>query len=422
MADRRRDSTRLLLGAASLVVLVAGLKAASTILVPFMVALFVSFLSLPLLFWLQRRGLPSSLCVAFTILADIAVLAGAGFLVSTSMNDLAREFPGYVQRFRSLGDGGVEWLEERGVPAKRWLQLEEAAEVRPPTDVRGVEIVGEPDGTPELPEDGPAQAWWFNLFDLDSVVDLTNRALRGVAAALSNAVIVVLITTFILAEVASFRDKIRLAFGSARIADRLTEVTEDLRRYLGIKTVVSLFTGLLLGTWVGILGVDFALLWGLLAFGLNFIPNLGSIIAAVPPSLLALVQHGPGTSLLVALGFLVVNMALGNVVEPAWMGRRLGLSTLVIFLSLVFWGWVWGPVGMLLSVPITMTAKILLENSDQYHWISVLLGDAQSSTRRRRRQTPAGRRSPEEPEGTGPVGGRARALADPEPRTTDGGH
>jgi AI-2 transport protein TqsA len=410
MADPRRDSARILLSVASLVVLIAGLKAASRILVPFMVALFVSFLSLPLLFWLQRRRLPAAVCVALTILADVALLAGAGFLVSTSMNDLAREFPGYVQRLRNIGDQGVDWLEERGVPAKRWLQLEETAQVRPPGDVRGVEIVGEPYGDPEPSDEGTAQAWWFNLFDLDSVVDLTNRALRGVAAALSNAVIVVLITTFILAEVASFRDKIRLAFGSVKLADRLTDVTEDMRRYLAIKTAVSAATGLLLGTWVAILGVDFALLWGLVAFGLNFIPNLGSIIAALPPMLVALVQLGPGSMLLVGVGYLVVNMTLGNMVEPAWMGRRLGLSTLVVFLSLVFWGWVWGPVGMLLSVPITMTAKILLENSDQYRWISVLLGDARGGAARRRRGG--------SPPGTEPTTGRA-ALGEPEPNAPE---
>ncbi|HVS15236.1 MAG TPA: AI-2E family transporter [Thermoanaerobaculia bacterium] len=410
MAERRRDSARILLSAASLVVLIAGLKAASTILVPFMVALFVSFVSLPLLFWLQRRRLPAVLCVALTILADVALLAGAGFLVSTSMNDLAREFPGYVQRLRNIGDHGVDWLEERGVPAKRWLQVEETPEVRLPSDVRGIEVVGEPDGTLEPFEEVAAQAWWFNLFDLDSVVDLTNRALRGVAAALSNAVIVVLITTFILAEVAGFREKIRLAFGSVQLADRLTDVTEDMRRYLAIKTAVSAVTGVLLGTWVGILGVDFALLWGLVAFGLNFIPNLGSIIAALPPMLLALVQHGPGSMLLVGVGYLVVNLALGNVVEPALMGRRLGLSTLVVFLSLVFWGWVWGPVGMLLSVPITMTAKILLENSDQYRWIAVLLGDASGSPRRRKRR-PDGPRPTSERE---PTTGRV-PMSEPEP-------
>jgi len=129
-----------------------------------------------------------------------------------------------------------------------------------------------------------------------------------------------------------------------------------------------------LGLWCWILGVDFPVLWGLLAFLFNFIPNIGSILAAVPPVLLALVQFGIGRTLAVAGGYVAVNMVVGNVIEPMVFGRKLGLSNLVVFLSLVFWGWIWGPVGMLLSVPLTMVVKLALEHSEQYHWVAVLLG------------------------------------------------
>ena len=109
------------------------------------------------------------------------------------------------------------------------------------------------------------------------------------------------------------------------------------------------------------------------AFLMNFIPTLGSLLASVPPVLLAVVQFGPGRALAVGLGFLVVNLTLGTFIEPHFMGRRFGLSTLVVFLSLVFWGWVWGPIGMLLSVPLTMIIKILMENSDEFRWMAVLI-------------------------------------------------
>jgi predicted PurR-regulated permease PerM len=155
-----------------------------------------------------------------------------------------------------------------------------------------------------------------------------------------------------------------------------TKIIVDVQRYLGIKTLISLATGILIGVWVAILGVDFPILWGILAFLFNYIPSLGSILAAVPTLLLALVQLGPGPAALVGLGYVVVNVALGTFVEPYFMGRKLGLSTLVIFLSLVFWGWVWGPVGMLLSVPLTMVVKILLENSENFRWVAVLLAPA----------------------------------------------
>ena len=127
-----------------------------------------------------------------------------------------------------------------------------------------------------------------------------------------------------------------------------------------------------------------ALLWGLVAFLLNYVPNLGSIIAAVPAVLLALVQYGVGHALLVLMGYVAVNMLLGNLLEPVLMGRRLGLSTLVVFLSLVFWGWVWGPVGMLLSVPLTMIAKIFLENTRDLAWLAVMLDSPQAISRRLR--------------------------------------
>jgi len=137
---------------------------------------------------------------------------------------------------------------------------------------------------------------------------------------------------------------------------------------------VSFFTGMTAGVWVGVLGVDFAILWGLLAFLLNYVPTIGSILAAVPPVPLAFVQFGPGKALLVAAGYIVINVVIGNLIEPRIMGKGLGLSTLVVFLSLLFWGWALGTIGMLLSVPLTMVVKIALEGHPNTRWAAVLLG------------------------------------------------
>jgi len=127
--------------------------------------------------------------------------------------------------------------------------------------------------------------------------------------------------------------------------------------------------------WLLILGVDFAMLWGLLAFFFNFVPNIGSIIAAIPPVVLAIVQPGMGLGVAtwVAIGYALINIVIGNVVEPRVMGRGLGLSTLVVFLSLIFWGAVLGPVGMLLSVPLTIIARIILAGHERTRWIAILL-------------------------------------------------
>jgi predicted PurR-regulated permease PerM len=204
-------------------------------------------------------------------------------------------------------------------------------------------------------------------------MDLVTGTLVGLLSVLSKLLLVFLTIVFILFEAAGFPAKLQAAFGEQESSARFEKIKLEIQRYLGTKTVVSLATGGLAGAATAIVGVDFPLLWGALAFLLNYIPTLGSIIAAGPPLLLALIQLGPGHALAVAVSFLAINVVLGNLVEPYLMGRRLGLSTLVVFISLVFWGWIWGPVGMLLSVPLTMILKIMLENTEDLRWVAVLL-------------------------------------------------
>ncbi len=378
---------RVLVVAACVVVLVAGLRAASSVIEPFLIALFVVILSLPVLFWLKQR-LPAILAVLGTILMDIAVLAAAGSLVGTTVNQLAGDMDKYQDSLTELFDDGSAWLEERGLQPE-WLaspdeEETDAGESDVGTDAdRGGETVAATVGPP-APHDAGEEAEPSGLLSrLDSslLFDFANQALRYTATAFSSLLIIALIVVFMLFEAATFRAKVRTAFTGADAEERFSRVMHEIQHYIGIKTVVSAATGLLIGVWVGVLGVDFAIFWGLVAFVLNFIPNLGSIIAAVPTTLLAMVQIGVGRGLLVALGYLIVNMVIGNLIEPHLMGRRLGLSTLVVVLSLVFWGWVWGPIGMLLSVPLTMVVKILLENTEEFRWVAVLLGDSRSAER-----------------------------------------
>lgn len=389
---------RVLVVAACVVVLVAGLRAASSVIEPFLIALFVVMLSLPVLFWLKER-LPAMLAVLGTILLDVAVLAAAGSLVGTTVNQLAGDMDKYRDSLTALVDDGVTWLEERGLQPE-WLASPDAerdsaersaagagsgndgvavvgADGQPAPEGAG-EAVGGTDSQPAPESVGEAADGPGLLSRLDSslLFDFANQALRYTATAFSSLLIIALIVVFMLAEAATFRAKVRMAFRGAGAEERFSHVMQEIRHYIGIKTVVSAATGLLIGVWTGVLGVDFAIFWGLVAFVLNFIPNLGSIIAAVPTTLLAMVQIGVGRGLLVALGYLIVNMVIGNFIEPHLMGRRLGLSTLVVVLSLVFWGWVWGPIGMLLSVPLTMVLKIMLENTEEFRWVAVLLGNS----------------------------------------------
>jgi predicted PurR-regulated permease PerM len=147
-----------------------------------------------------------------------------------------------------------------------------------------------------------------------------------------------------------------------------------MKRYMVIKTLISLATGILIALWLHILGVDYPILWGFLAFLLNYIPNIGSLIAAIPAVILALIQLGPGSSIMVIVGYTAVNFIVGNIIEPRLMGRKLGLSTLVVFLSLIFWGALLGLVGAILSIPLTMTLKFAFESGESTKWIAVLLG------------------------------------------------
>ena len=145
--------------------------------------------------------------------------------------------------------------------------------------------------------------------------------------------------------------------------------------YIAIKGFVSLLTGFLVFVLLKLIGVEYAVLWSVTAVLLNFIPTVGSIIAAVPPVLLSLVQLSVADSIFVLLGYLVINLFVGNYIEPRWMGKGLNLSPFVVFVSLVFWGWILGPVGMLLSIPLTILVKIGLETQEETKWIAVLLGD-----------------------------------------------
>lgn len=155
-----------------------------------------------------------------------------------------------------------------------------------------------------------------------------------------------------------------------------------MRRYLVIKTVASTVTGLLIYLGLIALGVKFAPLWGLVAFLMNFVPAVGSVLAAIPTIGLALVDFGLEGAIAVAILYLVVNVTIGNFIEPQILGQGVGLSPLIVVTSLVFWGFVLGPVGMVLAVPLTVILRIALDSQPNTQWLAVLLGPAVPRKRR----------------------------------------
>jgi len=302
--------------------------------VPFLLAVFLAVVSIPFMRWLQSKHVPRLLAVISTILAGVGVIVILGLVLGRALNELADVAPQYQVRLQEVVDSSVVLLSGWGIPVEGWQSRD--------------------------------------LFPV-GLFDVLGGAISAFALFASNAFPVLLAMIFILTEAVGFSAKLQAAFGSTAHFKPLERMTRQVQHYLVIKTAMSAVTGTVVGVWVWSLGLDFVILWGLVAFLLNFIPNLGSIIAAVPAVLFALIQLGPGRAAVIALGYVVVNIVVGNFVEPMLMGRRLGLSTLVVFTSLVFWGWMWGPVGMLLSVPLTMVVKIALENTENFRWAAVML-------------------------------------------------
>ena len=215
----------------------------------------------------------------------------------------------------------------------------------------------------------------LDMIQPGAAMGLVATLLNGLQGLLANFFLIIFSVGFMLLESSSLPAKIRLVLRASRGGEShyFKRFTSSVQRYLGIKSLTSFATGLAVWLLAAVFGLDFPILWGILAFLLNFVPNIGSIIAAIPAVLLALIQLDGLSAAFIALGYFVINISIGGVIEPRVMGRGLGLSTLVVFLSLVFWGWVLGPVGMLLSVPLTMTAKIALESSERTAAIGLLL-------------------------------------------------
>lgn len=335
----RTSPSQVLITMAAFVVVVAGMRASADIIVPFLLALFIAVISTPALDSLEKLGLPRALAMIVVIAVIVAAGVGITGLVGSSLRQFSANLPEYTDRLNSYTQAVESWLDHYGVPF-------DAGELR-------------------------------NLIDASRVMKLAADVFNSFGGVLTNAFLIFLTVVFILFETASFAVKLRAVVDDPDdTLARIRNVTDSVKRYLAIKTLTSLATGVVIGVCLAILGVDNPVLWGLLAFMFNYVPNIGSIIAAVPTVLFALVQLGVGGALATAAVFAVVNVIIGSVLEPRFMGRGLGLSTLVVFLSLVFWGWVLGLVGMFLSVPLTMTVQIALSANEGTRWIAVFLGSA----------------------------------------------
>lgn len=359
--SRTSTVSQFLIPLAAFMIVAAGLRAAVSILVPFLMAVFLAIIATPALFWLQKKRIPTAL--AITIISAVLLIGGIllGALLAAAIADFTRDLPEFE---KNLHNTILRWSEHLSYaqPAQIEGGQDSAESLSRHAEEKVNQIL-------QIVRES-----FQKYIHPDQIIQLLRDMLTQLGSILANGFLIYLTMIFILMEASILPAKIRAAtLQSPEIFENLSKVANDVKRYLAIKTVISLLTGLFITFLLLILKVNYAVLWGLLAFLLNFVPTIGSLIAAVPAVLLALLQAGPGTALLTAAGYLAVNVVLGNFIEPKVMGERLGLSVLVVFLSLIFWGWILGPFGMLLAVPLTMLFKIILQSREDTRWLATLL-------------------------------------------------
>ena len=323
---------------ACVVIILSAIKTASPIVVPFVLSAFLAVICNPAIVLMSRFRIPKWLSIILLMAFIVLMGLWLASLVGSSITEFSKQMPVYRQQLIEQFAWVIEKLQSLNIQISKQKVLD--------------------------------------YFDPGMALSMTTNMLSGVGNVMANLFLIVLTIVFMLFEAQSLPKKLHLALDDPDMRlKQIDKFLQSVNQYMVIKTLVSLATAVVIGIGLTIIGVDYALLWAVIAFLFNYIPNIGSIIAAVPAVLLAFIQMGPGAAGITGLLYIGTNMVMGNVVEPRFMGKGLGLSTLVVFLSLIFWGWLLGSVGMLLSVPLTMIVKIGLESSQSGSWLAILLSD-----------------------------------------------
>ncbi|MEV0033546.1 AI-2E family transporter [Nocardia sp. NPDC050793] len=329
-----------LLAAASAVVAVGGIKAFAGIVGPVFLALMLTVAVQPLQTWAQRRGLRPWVGMVVALVAVISILVGLVGAVVVSAAQLATELPNYSDRADELLDGLRDALADAGVGADQIQNM-------------------------------------LNSLDIGKVVDLLESALRGLLGVFSNLFFVFALLVFMAFD-GMVIDK-KMAFverARPEIAYAPSAFARGTRKYLIVSTVFGLIVAVLDGAALWLLGVPLPLLWALLSFITNYIPNIGFVIGLVPPALLALLDGGAGLMIWVIVVYCVINFVIQSVIQPKFVGDAVGLSVTVTFLSLTFWSWALGPLGALLAIPLTLLVKGALFDIDPTtRWANVLIAE-----------------------------------------------
>jgi AI-2 transport protein TqsA len=336
-AGGRTTVTTALVILASVVVIVAGMRAAAGFLVPIFSAVLLSLILAPAVVFLMERRVPKAIAILLAVLFLVAVGAGVGLVVGDSLVGFSQELPARMRDLAELQAGAVDALRRHGV---------------------------------QIPEEGPLSA----AISAERALSLVQGLLGAVRNLVANGFIILMLVVFGLLQIGRMHTMLDQALGPGSGVPAVVErYTGDVFQYLKVKSLMSLGTGIGVGLLVAALGIDYPMLWGLLAFLLNFIPNIGSLIAAIPPVVLGLLDYGVGRALAVAIAIIAVNVTFSNLLEPRLMGRSFGMSPWIVFVALLFWAWVLGPVGMILAIPLTVALKLGLEMGERTKWLAALM-------------------------------------------------
>jgi len=294
-----------LLVTAAIFIILAGLKLAANILVPFLLSVFIAIICNPLIAKASKYKIPKGISVILVIVVFVLIVLSIASLVGSSLNQLSHLLPEYRAQFK----GQFSWVSEQLAHYNIKISNELLTE----------------------------------YFDPGAALGLAANMLSGLGNVMANFFLILITVIFMLFEASSLPLKLHFALDDPQMRQKqIDRFLSSVNHYIAIKTVVSIATGISVSTMLWAFGLDFYLLWGVLAFILNYIPNIGSIIAAVPAMSLAFLQLGAADAGFIGLGYMSINMVMGNIVEPRYLGKGLGLSTLVVFLSLIFWGWLLG--------------------------------------------------------------------------------
>lgn len=332
---------------ASSVIIIAGVKAASEIVVILFLAIFIASIFSSLLNFLKKHHIPKILSYLLSLAIFVGFTLLMAYIINISLQDFANNLPIYEQKFQTLILDIVSLAQSYGFKIQTSSILE--------------------------------------ALNLSSFFGFTTNILGSIGSFLSKFLLIIIGIAFILAESKSFETKLKVIFKyNAKKLEHFNLFSYNIQKYFLVKSTTSFLTGLIIAITLMFFNVDYPILWGVIAMLFNFVPVVGSIIAAIPAVLISLLNVDINTTIILIVFYVTINISISNIIEPKLMGKELGLSPLVIFFSLIFWGWILGIIGMFLAVPITMTLKIAFESNKHTHWLAILMSNLSSENRRKK--------------------------------------